>query len=37
MANVFRSAIDAENVEFKAYARHFEHQKDDDESVVPWN
>lgn len=29
MANEFRSAIDAENVEFKAYARHFEHRDED--------
>lgn len=30
MPNEFRAAIDAEDVEFKAYARHFEHREEDD-------
>lgn len=31
MADEFRLAMDAENVEFKAYARHFEHPGEEDE------
>jgi len=31
MATEFRSAIEAENVEFKAYARHFEHPGENEE------
>lgn len=31
MADEFRLAIDAQNVEFKAYARHFEHPDEEDE------
>jgi hypothetical protein len=31
MANEFRAAIDAEDVEFKAYARHFEHREENEE------
>jgi len=31
MADEFRSAIDAEDVEFKAYARHFEHREENEE------
>jgi hypothetical protein len=30
MADKFRSAVDAEDVEFKAYSRHFEHRDDDE-------
>lgn len=31
MANEFRSAVEAENVEFKAFARHFEHREENEE------
>jgi hypothetical protein len=30
MADEFRAAIDAEDIEFKAYARHFEHREEDE-------
>ena len=31
MAHEFRSAISAEDVEFKAYSRHFEHREENEE------
>ena len=31
MADEFRSAVEAENVEFKAFARHFEHREENEE------
>jgi hypothetical protein len=31
MAHEYRSATEAENVEFKAYARHFEHRDENEE------
>jgi hypothetical protein len=31
MPNEFRMAVEAENVEFKAYARHFEHPRENEE------
>lgn len=31
MADEFRLAVDAENVEFKAFSRHFEHPGEEDE------
>jgi len=31
MGNEFRSAVDAQDVEFKAYARQFEHREEDEQ------